>query len=184
DGPQTGDEERLRDALGLTPEELSRLAIVWHGRAWRFLAQVAERRKKIAVRVLGGSWNDYERASQQWWDRVALPEYSRRRYAAVEHWYEYVADNVPPDLSRRPTYFVSSNMHSLVNLLSGSALARQGEIIDYVQRSDSDLLRAEYEGITSDRVRSSLENFLYYAAKKYLTDPAHAEAALAFAAEE
>jgi hypothetical protein len=75
-------------------------------------------------------------------------------------------------------------MHSLVNLLSGSAVARQGEIIDYVQRSDSDLLRAEYEGITSDRVRSSLENFLYYAAKKYLTDPANWEAAMAFAAEE
>ena len=101
--------------------------------------------------MLGGSWNDYERA--------------------VERWYEFVADNVPPDLSLRPIYFVSSNMHSLVNLLSGSAMARQDEIIDYVQRSDSDLLRAEYEGITSDRVRSSLENFLYYAAKKYQTDP-------------
>src|SRR5258708_17781747 len=75
-------------------------------------------------------------------------------------------------------------MHSLVNLLSGSALARQGEIIDHGQRSDSDLVRAEYEGITSDRVRSSLENFLYYAAKKYLTDPSNADAALAFAAEE
>ena len=49
--------------------------------------------------------------------------------------------NVPPDLAQRPTYFVSSNMHSLVNLLSGSALARQGEIIDYVQRGDSDLPR-------------------------------------------
>jgi hypothetical protein len=184
-GPQPGDDERLREAFGLTIEEQQRLSIVWQGRPWELLAQVAERRKRIAVRMLGGSWNDYERAAQQWWDFIALPsEYTRRRYAGVERWYEYVADNVPPDLSRRPTYFVSSNMHSLVNLLSGSALARQGEIIDYVQRSDSDLLRAEYEGITSDRVRSSLENFLYYAAKKYLTDPAHAEAALAFAAEE
>ena len=63
-------------------------------------------------------------------------------------------------------------MHSLVNLLSGSAVARQAEIIDYVQSSDSDLLRAEYEAITSERVPSSLENFLYYAAKKYLADPA------------
>ena len=54
----------------------------------------------------------------------------------------------------------------LANLLAGSALARQAEIIDYIKDSDSELLRAEYEGITSDRVRSSLENFLYYAAKK------------------
>jgi hypothetical protein len=163
-GPQPGDARQLAETLGLSAAEVDRLAIVWQGQIWELLATVADRRKRLAVRMLGGSWNDYERA--------------------VERWYEFVADNVPPDLSRRPTYFVSSNMHSLVNLLSGSALARQGEIIDYVQRSDSDLLRAEYEGITSDRVRSSLENFLYYAAKKYLTDPGNTDAALAFAAEE
>ena len=183
-GPRPDDAERLRDAFGLTEEELGRLSIVWQGRPWGLLAEVADRRKKIAVRMLGVSWNDYERSAQQWWDCVALPEFARKRYAGIERWYEYVADNVPPDLAQRPIYFVSSNMHSLVNLLSGSALARQGEIIDYVQRSDSDLLRAEYEGITSDRVRSSLENFLYYAAKKYLTDPSNSAAALAFAAEE
>lgn len=163
-GPQPGDPQKLAETLGLSAAEVDRLAIVWQGRIWELLASVADHRKRLAVRMLGGSWSDYERA--------------------VERWYEYVADNVPPDLSRRPIYFVSSNMHSLLNLLSGSALARQDEIIDYVQRSDSDLLRAEYEGITSDRVRSSLENFLYYAAKKYLTDPANTQAALAFAAEE
>jgi hypothetical protein len=183
-GPQPGDDERLREALGLTIEELARLSIVWHGNPWQFLARVAERRKKIAVRMLGGTWNDYERASQQWWDCIALPAYSHKRYAAVERWYEYSADNVPPDVGGRPIYFVSSNMHSLVNVLSGSALARQSEIIDYVKDSDSDLLRSEYEAITSDRVRSSMENFLYYAAKKYLTDPRNQAAAAVFAAEE
>jgi hypothetical protein len=45
-------------------------------------------------------------------------------------------------------------------------------------------LRAEYEAITAERVPSSLENFLYYAAKKYLSDPANGSAADAFAAEE
>jgi hypothetical protein len=183
-GPQPGDDERLRETLGLTPDELTRLTIVWQRNPWRFLAQVAERRKKVAVRMVSGSWNDYERAAQQWWDCIALPEFSRKRYAGIERWYEYVANSVPPDVSGRPIYFVSSNMHSLVNLLSGSAQARQGEIIDYVRRSDSDLLRAEYEAITSDRVRSSMENFLYYAAKKYLTDPQSGDAAAVFAAEE
>jgi hypothetical protein len=114
--------------------------------------------------MVGGSWNDLERAS--------------------ERWYESMAEHVGPDLSHRPIYFVSSNMHSLVNLLSGSVLARQAEIIDYIQRSDSELLRAEYEDITSDRVRSSLENFLYYAAKKYVSDAAGGQAAQVFSAEE
>jgi uncharacterized protein DUF6909 len=164
EGPQHGDAERLAEALDLSTAELERLSIVWQGQSWQLLDTIVEQRKKLAVRVLGGTWNDYERA--------------------VERWMEFVADNVPPDLTRRPIYFVSSNMHSLSNLLSGSALSRQAEIIDYVQGSDSELLRAEYEGITSDRVRSSLENFLYYAAKKYLSDPRNVAAADAFAAEE
>jgi hypothetical protein len=162
--PEPGDIQRVAQAMQLSDSEMDRLSIVWEGQTWQLLDLVAARRKKLAVRMLGGSWNDYERA--------------------VERWMEFVVDNVPPDLTRRPIYFVSSNMHSLPNLLSGSALARQAEIIDYVQGSDSELLRAEYEGITSDRVRSSLENFLYYAAKKYLSDPKNAGAAAVFSAEE
>src|SRR5207253_115001 len=69
-------------------------------------------------------------------------------------------------------------------LLSGSTVARQAQIIDYIRASDSDLLRAEYEAITSERVPSSLENFLFYAVKKYLGDPRNADAAAEFAAEE
>jgi hypothetical protein len=163
-GPETNDNERLATALGLTENELDRLWTIWYGRAWQLLARIASTRKRLAVRMLGGSWNDYERA--------------------VERWYEYVADHAPPDLSQRPIYFVSSNMHSLANLLSGSALARQAEVIDYVQRSDNELLTAEYEAIISEKVPSSLENFLYYATKKYLSDPRSGEAAEAFAAEE
>lgn len=163
-GPQPGDAQRLASALQLSEAEVDRLAIVWEGRPWDLLARIADNRKKLAVRMLGGTWNDYERA--------------------VERWLEYVVENVPPDLTQRPVYFVSSNMHSLANLLSGAALARQAEIIDYIRQSDSELLRAEYEAITSDRVRSSLENFLYYAAKKYLSDPHNADAAAAFDAKE
>ena len=164
DGPGPSDADRLASALGLSAAELERLSIVWQGGTWQFLVRVAERRKRLAVRMLGGTWNDYERA--------------------VERWYEYVAAHAPPDLSTRPIYFVSSNMHSLVNLLSGSAMARQGDIIDYVKASDSELLRAEYEAITAERVPSSLENFLFYAVKKYLADPTNALAAAEFASEE
>src|ERR1700730_17319309 len=46
-GPQPGDENRLREGLGLSAEELARLSIVWMGEPWKFLAQVAERRKRI-----------------------------------------------------------------------------------------------------------------------------------------
>ena len=160
----SGDIARLAEGLGLTEQEVERLDLVFDGGVWKALEMMSERRKRLAVRMVAGSWSDLERAS--------------------ERWYEAVAESVGPDLSRRPVYFVSSNMHSLMNLLSGSVLARKAEIIEYIQGSDSDLLRAEYEDIASDRVRSSLENFLYYAAKKYLTEERSGEAAATFITEE
>jgi len=160
----SGDIARLAEGLGLTEQEVERLDLVFDGGVWKALEMMSERRKRLAVRMVAGSWSDLERAS--------------------ERWYEAVAESVGPDLSRRPVYFVSSNMHSLMNLLSGSVLARKAEIIEYIQGSDSDLLRAEYEDIASDRVRSSLENFLYYAAKKYLTEESSGEAAATFTTEE
>jgi hypothetical protein len=162
---EAGDVDRLAQGLGLTSQEIVRLDLVFDGGVWKMMAMMGAHRKRLAVRMIGGAWNDLERASERWVESVA-------------------EKTLGPDLSRRPVYFVSSNMHSLVNILSGSVLTRQNEIIDYIQRSDSDLLRAEYEDITSDRVPSSLENFLYYAAKKYLTDPTSEQAARAFAAEE
>ena len=118
---------RLREALGLSEAELERLSIVWEGRpgsCWRSVADAAQEGSRCACSA--AAWNDYERA--------------------VERWCEYVADNVPPDLSQRPIYFVSSNMHSLVNLLSGSAHGPPGARSSTTSSdSDSELLRAEYE---------------------------------------
>src|SRR5262249_13903151 len=70
-GPDPGDDERLGQALGLSHAELDRLAIVWQGETWQLLQRIGERRKRLAVRMLGGSWNDYERAVERWLDYVA-----------------------------------------------------------------------------------------------------------------
>ncbi len=158
-GPGRGDDDRLCEALGLSPEELARLSVVWQGRTWQLLDEVADRRKRIAVRMLGGTWNDYERAA--------------------ERWFESVGERSPVELNGRPLYLVSSNLHSLENLLTGSALSRRSTLIDYVRQVGNEMLQQEYDAITSDRVRSSLENFLYYVAKKYLSDPRNADAAAA-----
>lgn len=163
-GPSSGDRERLCDALHLSMDELSRLSVVWDGKAWELLSRIGQQRKRLAVRMVGGTWNDYEHATQRW--------------------YDVLCERSPVALGERPVYLVSSNMHSLSNLLSGSVLAREREIVEYVQRSGSPLLLEEYEGIANERLRSSRENFLYYAAKKYLSEPAQAETASAFLHEE
>lgn len=144
--------DQVFDALGLAREDQARLRAVWGQTLIERLQVMAQRRKRFAVRMLGGALMDYQRASLRWW------------------W--HIEAETPLDLTQRPIYFVSSNTHSLVNLLSGFALRNTDELLAYV-RSGHPQLQAEYEKITSMEVPSSRENFFYYVQKKYQADPAH-----------
>lgn len=147
---------RARAALDIGDVAWGKLGIIWDGMLEPQLRQILAAKKHFAVRLLGGSANDYERVTEQWW----------------RHLRESVREVGGPDLDcqERPLYFVSSNTHGLVNLLSGYAAARQEQLITYVRDRHPDLWR-EYEGIRAQQVPSSWENFLYYVAKKYLQEP-------------
>jgi hypothetical protein len=152
--PNDFESSRVLAALRLDGAELRRLHTIWgeHNTAERLLG-IARWRKRMAVRMLGGSLMDYERATLRWWWHIerALPGL---------------------DLRDRSVYFVSSNTHSLVNLLSGFALRNTGELLAYIRRPQHAPLLAEYEKIVAEQVPSSLENFFYYVQKKYQSDPA------------
>ncbi len=81
-GPQPGDEQRIQEALALSADEWARLGVVWRGQPWAFLAQTAARRKRLALRMLGGTWNDYERNVEQWFAYLAAHAPGRHRRAA------------------------------------------------------------------------------------------------------
>ncbi len=57
----------------------------------------------MAIRLLAGSLTDYRRATDGWWYTISRE---------VDRYLE-------SDLFYRPVYFVSSNTHSLLNLLGG-----------------------------------------------------------------
>src|SRR3989442_9311065 len=86
----------------------------------------------------------------------------------------------------RPVYFVSSNTHSLVNLLSGSARRHQGEIVEYIERSNNLELVPELRKLRQGQSRGNWDNFLYYAARSYYGQSSEAgqRPALRTAAEE
>ena len=69
-------------------------------------------------------------------------------------------------------YFVSSNTHSLVNLVSGFALQRQEELVRFVEHPGNPLMLAEWKDIQSRESSSIKENFLYYILRKYKRTPA------------
>jgi hypothetical protein len=80
-----------------------------------------------------------------------------------------------PSLLHRPVYFVSSNTHSLLNLLTGFALRNEPELVAYLDCPECEDLRAEWKEIEARQVPSSRENFLYYVLKKYLGSSAGAD---------
>ncbi|MEJ5314600.1 MULTISPECIES: DUF6909 family protein [Anaerolinea] len=145
---------RLADVLRLSVEDLGRLRTLWGGQFTAMLERIRAQKMNLGVRLLSGSLSAYQRATHLWWEHL---------------------ETVCPQLGERPLYFISSNTHSLVNLLSGYALRHEDAIARFIEESSPEL-KNEWRDIQKGQVRSSRENFLYYALKKYQQSPAGAHA--------
>jgi hypothetical protein len=141
----------LAELSGMGTDDLDRLRSIWGEAMCGRLLEIAQAEYSVSVRLLAGSLADYKRATRRWWLNAcqAAP---------------------PLRLEDRPVYFVSSNTHSLTNLLSSFALSRESELVRYIDEQGSDDLRTEYVDILERNVPSSRENFLYYVLKKYEAD--------------
>lgn len=145
-----GGYSRLADLLKLSTEDLDRLSAIWDDEFESRLKRIAESSCDFRVQLLSGSLNEYRRATFNWWEKI---------------------ERAMPELHDRPVYFISSNTHSLLNVLSGFALLHQDELIDYIRISSSTGLVNEWLDIQNGAVPSSRENFLYYVLKKYQQTP-------------
>jgi hypothetical protein len=138
------------DALDLTPGELGKLEQLWPGsRLLANLQKAARHRMDLRMVVLGSGLGDYRRSVQHWWGKVE---------EAVPHL----------NLWARPIYFVSSNTHSIVNLITGLSWELQHEILDFVRRENPEDLLSELAALSEDE-GAHLQNFLYYASRLYLS---------------
>jgi hypothetical protein len=153
DFPEPGSSEfeaasrRLGERCRVSPDDWDRLILLWQDRFGDNLRAMAMAEKSFFVRMLGGTHVGYARATKKWWQPIA----ERLRAANVKS---------------APVYFVSSNTHSLVNLVSGVAARHKDELIDFVTRADDPDLTPEYAKLLSGQSNASWENFLYYAAKQ------------------
>jgi hypothetical protein len=155
-GIDPSDVEAAGALLKLNPADWQRLRSVWGRNLWRNLEMVAAQRKRLTLRMIGGSHLGNARATHQWW----LP-----------------AERVLHDLgaSERPVYFVSSNMHSIVNVLSGTARRRKRELTEFIRGHDDAELRDELAQLEAGTSRSNWENLLYFAARQYFAAPGRDE---------
>ncbi len=133
---------------GIAVDDLDRLRRIWLREMAANLLDLAQNKHSLSVRLLAGSLADYRRATRRWWTNVfkSAPRIS---------------------FEERPIYFVSSNTHSMANLLSGFALERESELRNYIVTEGSLELQREHADILERNVPSSRENFLYYVLKKY-----------------
>jgi len=143
--------EKVALQLNISVNELKRLKVIWEKRFSNLLNQIKKRSFDLEVQLLSGSLNEYRRATRDWWDNIA---------------------SAFPEIAKRPVYFVSSNTHSIPNLLTGFALTQKERLSHFLHTAGDEDLLAEWHDINQQETPSRPENFLYYILKKYQATPA------------
>ncbi|TMC73501.1 MAG: hypothetical protein E6J18_02385 [Chloroflexi bacterium] len=139
------EDEQERQAAGATEDDWRRLHEAWGESFAATLAAIKREECRIVLRMIGGSHLGYARNASRWWLPIA---------AAMD------------ELGVRdaPIYFVSSNAHSLINVLTGVARQFDAEIRDWIHRNQPEL-DEERRKLEAGHSRASPENWLYYSAR-------------------
>ena len=97
--------------LQISPEDWQNIKTAL-GKNWRLrLRRIYHHPQNLRLRLLASTWIDYTKTTQTWWKNITVslsPQY---------------------DLSRQKIYFVSSNAHSLLNLITGFALQSEKTLL-------------------------------------------------------
>jgi hypothetical protein len=139
------DSDQARLAAEASEDDWGRLREAWGERFPANLASVREAECHISLRMIGGSHIGYARSAARWWQPI-----------------QAVIDEM--GLSESPVYFCSSNLHSLVNVLSGVARRFEPDILEYTRHTDPDMAE-ELERLETGRTPASRDNWLYFAAR-------------------
>jgi hypothetical protein len=148
----------LRQRLHIAGDDWQRLEVIWGDYLWQKLHEIGQQRKNFKLRMLGGSHVGFVKATRQWWAPVST-----------------LLDTLGK--ADRPVYFVSSNTHALVNLLSGFVLSHENEFIQYALSGVDPYLQSECRKLQSGKVPGNWQNFLYFVSREWLHTPAGKEAA-------
>lgn len=139
--------ERLSEVLQLPVDKVDRLTEALGDDYLELLGEIAARRFDLRIQLLAGSFSDYQRAAHRWW-------------SALEPLY------LAPKERRRPVYFVSSNTHSLANLLGGYALAHREELMETAKRENPGEVWAE---LSRDDLHPDVaSNLLYFVLRHWV----------------
>jgi hypothetical protein len=155
----------VRERLHINLEDWKRLELMWGDLLWPNLLVIGRDRRNFTVRMLGGSYVDFARTARRWWQPIE----------------KLISDL---RLEKRPIYFVSSNMHSLANLLGGMPMRRQDELTRFALSGADPLLGEECRKLKEGNSPGNWQNFMYYVAREYMRTAAGRDYARARPVEE
>jgi hypothetical protein len=147
------DDKQLADAIG-GADAVVRLRGALGPRSNAILADMIQHDCDLFVRLLDGSFREYQRSAQRWWNAIAPA--------------------VPPG---RPVYFVSSNSHSVANILGGYARTHKDEILAFLRRRNFEDLAPRYDEAVAAGDLGLATNILYYALRAFIHEPGMESAA-------
>ena len=165
------DPEELATILGITGDDVHTLRSALDATWLDALREIARRPADLRLRLLAGSLSQYQRTAQRWWSGIE-PAYVRAKRPR-----------------RPPVYIVSSNTHSLVNLLGGYARAHGPEILDFARRTNREGLAPVLEAALARGDDAEISNLTYYLLRAFLhenraeSDPRRLHEIQAFEAE-
>jgi len=139
-------DEDARLAAGAGEEDWRRLRLTWGDDFDATLAKIKREECRIVLRLIGGSHLGYARNASRWWQPIS---------AAMDEM----------GMRESPIYFVSSNTHSLVNVLTGVARHFEKDILDFVRTNDPEL-DEERRKLEAGHSRASRYNWLYFGARQ------------------
>jgi uncharacterized protein DUF6909 len=139
-------DESARQAAGASEDDWQRLHEAWGDSFDATIAAIKKEECHIGLRLIGGSHLGYARIASRWWLPIA---------AAMGEM----------GIREAPVYFVSSNSHSLVNVLSGTARDFEPEILEWIRHNDPDL-EDERRKLELGHSRASRQNWLYFGARQ------------------
>lgn len=144
---RAGDVEEYTATL-LPEEDRAKIQKIWGEDYRKFLTAIKHKTMDITVQLLSGSYVEYAKATARWWDHI-------------------VRQTKHLNIEKRPIYFISSNTHSIINVLTRFAPSREDALIDYLSRTKQEDLLDLWNEIRTGVSPIHKENFLHYIAKKY-----------------
>jgi hypothetical protein len=138
------DDDALAAALG-GDSAVIRLRGALGPRSTEILGDMIAHDCDLFVRLLDGSFREYQRSAQRW--------------------YQAIAAAVP---SGRPVYFVSSNSHSIANLLGGYARNHRDDLLAFLRGRDVEDLAPRYDDAVARGDLGLATNILYYSLRAFI----------------